>query len=759
MRPEDRQTEGGDILVDNNTSAIVHVHHSASVDSEAAATPARLSPTFTTSYAAPGLSSNGRKAVSPPPPHQPPTQNGFNGVIKDGLVAGTAMNGHASSSSVLTPDSDRTPVASSSRTAVVRVNLPGTTIYPDSWVDREELVRLMVQTLREAGYAESASALEAESGYSLETPQVTEFRRAVLDGEWQKVVDSLSAMGIPTQNLPAAKYLVSQQHYLELLEQRATNRALTVLRMELAPLSVDSDKLHILSSLMMCSDLNDLRLRAKWDGVDGTSRRRLLTDLQHFIPTGSMLPTRRLNSLLDHARAHQRSSCLYHDPRAPFSLYEDHKCSRARFPTLTTYVLMEHKDEVWNMAWSRDGRYLASASKDRTAVIWQVGPETEHGRDCSVHHILRDHKYGVTVVAWSMDDSTLITGSEQDLKMWNVQTGVCVKEMKGHRQGVSACVPLPNGSGYVSGGMDKSIIFWDREGNLTDEWKSASMRVLDLAVTPDGTKLVAVTVVDREFGPGFSPSGVVGDPYGFVSSSSSLGAGDAASSRTRSSNVGMGNGHGHGGGETGVLMRRRVVIYDLATKEEVYMLPMPKEITSLTISADSKYALINHAPDDLMLWDLETHRTVRKYMGQRQREDVIRSCFGGQDGDFVLSGSEDSNVYIWRKDTGTLMEVLQGHEGGSVNAVAWNPTEVGMFASCSDDSTIRIWEAPPPGLGDIPMPNADYDGHHHQAHSTGTSEGSSGGSRVKSPPRAASRARREGSWDGGGSLSPQVVIR
>lgn len=41
-----------------------------------------------------------------------------------------------------------------------------------------------------------------------------------------------------------------------------------------------------------------------------------------------------------------------------------------------------------------------------------------------------------------------------------------------------------------------------------------------------------------------------------------------------------------------------------------------------------------------------------------------------------------------------LVAALGGHGKGSIDAVAWNPREV-MFASCSDEHTIRIWETLP----------------------------------------------------------------
>ena len=60
----------------------------------------------------------------------------------------------------------------------------------------------------------------------------------------------------------------------------------------------------------------------------------------------------------------------------------------------------------------------------------------------------------------------------------------------------------------------------------------------------------------------------------------------------------------------------------------------------------------------------------------------------------ILFYLPDGKVYVWHWD-GELLEVLFGHGEGSVNAVAWNPRNERMFASCSDDKTVRIWEPPP----------------------------------------------------------------
>jgi WD40 repeat protein len=75
-------------------------------------------------------------------------------------------------------------------------------------------------------------------------------------------------------------------------------------------------------------------------------------------------------------------------------------------------------------------------------------------------------------------------------------------------------------------------------------------------------------------------------------------------------------------------------------------------------------------------------------VGQKQGQFIIRSCFGGLDRNFILSGSEDGKIYVWHMETGALIEVLSGHGEGTVNAVAWNSNHPPLFASAGDDHTV-----------------------------------------------------------------------
>lgn len=246
----------------------------------------------------------------------------------------------------------------------------------------------------------------------------------------------------------------------------------------------------------MCSEPEDLRHRANWDGAAGRSRQQLLTHLHHYIPASVMLPERRMASLLQQSRLHQRQQCLYHSLPSTvldFPLYSDHHCDSTSFPRTTTTILKGHSDEVWNIEWSHDGSYLASASSDKTAIIWKIGPELEPStRQWTTHQILRDHDYPVGVLSWSPDDSVLITSAENVMKIWNTRTGVCQRTLDKHTDPVTSVAWFPDGSGFLSGGLDKRIIEWDSEGREVKSWGTTAIRITSLAVAPDLGRVVTV---------------------------------------------------------------------------------------------------------------------------------------------------------------------------------------------------------------------------------------------------------------------------
>ena len=117
-----------------------------------------------------------------------------------------------------------------------------------------------------------------------------------------------------------------------------------------------------------------------------------------YIPATVMIPQRRFSALLHQARAYQRQQCIYHNsPLYTFSLYSDHRCNKSDFPRITTTILEVHSDEVWNIEWSHNGNFLASASKDKSAIIWK------RGVSLYVINSVVDMNSWIEIVLWFLD--------------------------------------------------------------------------------------------------------------------------------------------------------------------------------------------------------------------------------------------------------------------------------------------------------------------------------------------------------------------
>ncbi|KAF5178348.1 Wd repeat-containing protein wds-like protein [Thalictrum thalictroides] len=503
-----------------------------------------------------------------------------------------------------------------------------------SQINKHEFVRLIIEYLYSLGYKKSASLLESESNIPFKSSQLLYLESQILNSNFDNCVETLNNLdNLNEETRSSALFLVLKHSMTEFLTRGDDLSALSVLRKQVSLLGIDKEKVHKLASVIVCSEDKELgKINGKANGNSCIEdlRRRLVVELEELLPPPITVPKRRLGYLVETALIAQRDSCIYHNSRNRFSLYEDHCCGRDQVPTETVQILDSHENEVWFVQFSNSGEYLASSSSDCTAIIWKVSKEGI----LSLKHTLRSHQNPVSFVSWSPDDTMLLTcGNGEVLKLWDVETGTCKHTFGEKSPIVSSCAWLPDSKRLVCGSSDpnKCIYMWDLDGNELEAWRGVRMpKVSDLAVTPDGKYLISI----------FS--------------------------------------------------EKDIRLYSFHTKTE-RVIKEEHPITSLSVSRDSKFLIVNLNSQEIHFWDIVgTGTKPLKYTGHKQGKYVIRSCFGGVDCMFLASGSENSQVYIWNRRNQKPIEVLTGHSM-TVNCVSWNPTQPQMLASASDDQTIRIW--------------------------------------------------------------------
>jgi eukaryotic-like serine/threonine-protein kinase len=127
---------------------------------------------------------------------------------------------------------------------------------------------------------------------------------------------------------------------------------------------------------------------------------------------------------------------------------------------------LAHTTSVESLAFSPDGRQIASGTGDGTIVLWDAS-------NLERASVLSDHTGPVTAVAYHPSASLMASGSKDDtVRLWDTGTGRLRGTFEGHRQGVTAVTFSPRGTEIASSSGDGLVLVRDSlAGTVLARWQ------------------------------------------------------------------------------------------------------------------------------------------------------------------------------------------------------------------------------------------------------------------------------------------------
>ncbi len=286
-------------------------------------------------------------------------------------------------------------------------------------------------------------------------------------------------------------------------------------------------------------------------------------------------------------------------------------------------ALTGHSSYVTSVAFSPNGKILASGSWDKTIRFWNVvnGDELR---------LLEGHSGSVTAVAFSPDSKMLASASwDNTVKVWNVANGQEVHSFAGHTNYVNSVAFSPDGQTLVSCSSDKTIRLW----SVTS---GQEVRMLT------GHSNDVTTV-------GFSPDGKI------------LASGSDDNT---------------------------VKLWDAQTGQELRSLSGHSEgVRSIAFSPDSRTIVSGSWDKTAKVWNVDTGRELQSFLGHL---NYVTTVSFSPDGQTLASGSWDRTIKLWRVANGQELLTLAGHSS-SITAVAFSPDGT-ILAGGGFDRTIKLWQ-------------------------------------------------------------------
>jgi serine/threonine protein kinase len=260
--------------------------------------------------------------------------------------------------------------------------------------------------------------------------------------------------------------------------------------------------------------------------------------------------------------------------------------SRAKVATLRTELHERTGREALALciAFSPDGKLLASAHVDANVHLWDVDREAE------VPVKLR-HDAGVGTLAFSPDGSMLATGSQDSsLRLWDVAAayaGDARRELHRQPASVTAVAYAGGGEWLITGHSNKVLRLLDaRTGRLLGTMRGPEAPVSLILPSPDGQH-IAVASQDRS-----------------------------------------------------------IRLFDLSRREQVTLIAgHRKPATSLCFLADGSHLASVAQENEVQLWDLEASKPIAALSGPASEYFVGLALYGA--GDHITVALGDGRIRLW----------------------------------------------------------------------------------------------------------------
>ncbi|MDE0299129.1 MAG: cohesin domain-containing protein [Candidatus Poribacteria bacterium] len=283
--------------------------------------------------------------------------------------------------------------------------------------------------------------------------------------------------------------------------------------------------------------------------------------------------------------------------------------------------LRGHDRDVLSLAFSPDGRMLATGSKDGHVHIWNVTTR-------SWAFTLEENLSWVESVAYSPDGKTLATAQSYSVRLWDAGTGAPLQTLKGHQDSVFGVAFSPDGETLASGSRDKTIRLWDAgTGAHENTLEGHTSAVTGLAFSRDG-RTIASGGWDRT---------------------------------VRLWNAAAGT------------LRQTLEGHD-------------KMVVSVAFSPDGNTLASGSWDGTVRVWNSVTGARLQTLQGHVSRVDGVEF---NQNGSTLSSGSWDNKVRRWDAVTGALLQTREGKCCGSGNTAV---SADGRTRITWSDSTLHVWD-------------------------------------------------------------------